>query len=366
MAFGMCAFGAHVHWFFIARLFCGLAVGGVFTVLPMYIGEISDNEVRGQLGSFMQLFIVLGLLLSFVVGPFISIKAFNILCLAVPIAFLVIFFLWIPESPYYLVQIDQRDEAEQALMKLRAKGKDGIQKELEEIKSNVDEAFANKASFMDIFKSKGLTRALIISVGLVALQQFSGINIVLFFAQTIFTEAGSSLSPEICTIIIGVVQVLASAATPALVEKRGKRMLLLISAVGMALSQGALAFFFYLKEGGKEVSNLSWLPVASLVFYIITYCLGFGPLPWAVMGELFPGNVKSVASTATAAGCWILGFLITNYFGLVADLIGKSGSFGIFGFCCVLAGLFVFKFVPETSGKSLQEIQDILNGVSKE
>ncbi|KAJ8931871.1 hypothetical protein NQ314_015137 [Rhamnusium bicolor] len=348
VAFILNLVATNVNYFFMSRFLCGLGVGSVFTVLPMYIGEISDDEVRGSLGSFMQLFIVIGLLFSYGLGPYLSIHWFNIILLIPPIAFLVIFLFFIPESPYYLVQVGDRDGAEDALIKLRAK---------------IDEAQQNKSSFFDIFKSRGLTMALFLSVSLVALQQFSGINIILFYAQDIFTDAGVSLAPEICTIIIGVVQIAASGATPALVEKRGKRFLLLLSAIGMGISQGVLAYFFFLKDDQKsDVSAIGWLPIASLIVYIVTYCLGFGPLPWAVMGELFPGNIKSVASTVTASGCWVLGFLLTKYFGMVADLIGKSGSFGIFSVCCLGAAIFTYKLVPETSGKSLQEIQDILNG----
>ncbi|KAJ8942447.1 hypothetical protein NQ318_002659 [Aromia moschata] len=363
LAFVLNLIASDVNYFYLSRFLCGLAVGSVFTVLPMYIGEISDDEVRGSLGSFMQLFIVIGLLFSYGLGPYMSIHSFNIVLLIPPTVFLAIFLFFIPESPYYLVRVDNMDAAEEALTKLRAKSKIDVQKELEAIRSAVDEARENKASFFDIFKSRGLTMALFLSVSLVALQQFSGINIVLFYAQGIFTSAGVSLAPEICTIMIGVVQIVASGATPVLVEKRGKRFLLLLSAVGMAVAQGALAYFFYLKDNQKsDVSAIGWLPIASLVVYIVTYCLGFGPLPWAVMGELFPGNIKSVASTVTASCCWVLGFLLTNYFNIVTSLIGTAGSFGIFSVCCVIAAVFTYVFVPETSGKSLQEIQEILNG----
>lgn len=363
IAFILNIVATNVYYFFISRFLCGLSVGLVFTVLPMYIGEISDDEVRGSLGSLMQLFIVIGLLFSYSLGPYLSVQLFNIILLVPPVAFLVIFLFFIPESPYYLIQADNVDSAEESLMKLRAKSKYDVQKELETMKGLVQEAQQNKGNFFDIFKSRGLTMALFLSVSLVTLQQFSGINIILFYTQDIFTDAGVSLAPEICTIIVGIVQVGASGATPMLVERKGKRFLLLVSALGMGLSQGVLAYFFYLKDDKhSDVSAIGWVPIASLIAYMIAYCLGFGPLPWAVMGELFPGNIKSVASTATASGCWVLGFLLTNYFGIVAELIGKSGSFGIFSVCCFGAILFTYKLLPETTGKSLQEIQDILNG----
>ncbi|XP_050304498.1 facilitated trehalose transporter Tret1-2 homolog [Anthonomus grandis grandis] len=352
-----------VYWLG-SRFLCGVSVGLTFTVLPMYVGEIAEDDVRGALGTLLQLFTVIGLLFSYAVGPYMSVTMFNAACLVIPIAFLLTFTLFAPESPYYLLQGGQQEAAEAALMKLRGRSSpEHVKNELETMKSAVEHSLANKAGFMDIFKSKGLTKAFILANGLLVFQQVSGINVVLFFAQTIFQDAGVSLAPEICTIIIGIVQVISSGVASVLVDSQGKRLLLMVSALGMAISQGALAYFFHLKDDKhSDVSALSWLPILCLICYIIAYCLGFGPIPWAVMGEMFPANVKSVASTVTAANCWFFGFILTKYFSVVAELIGKSGSFGLFGGCCAIALVFVYKCLPETTGKSLQEIQDILNG----
>lgn len=332
-------------------------MGGVFTVLPMFVGEISEDSVRGALGSFMQLFITFGLLFSYGIGPFTTIAHFNFACVIAPILFLVSF-LNVPESPYYLIAVGDKTKAENALKKLRSS--ENVEKELEVIKKTVEESLANKASFFDIFKSRGLTKALIISLALVTFQQFSGINVILFYTQTIFEATGSSIPPEIATIIIGVVQIIGSLITPIFVDKKGKRFLLLISAVGMAISEIVLGVYFYLLERKVDLQPFFWLPVLSLIVYMLTYCFGFGPLPWAVMGELFPANVKSSASTVTASFCWILAFFITKFFANMVDLLGTSGSFWLFSVGCVAAGVFVYTFLPETSGKSLQEIQEIL------
>lgn len=364
-AFLMSANATRVITFFVARFLCGLGVGGVFTVLPMYIGEIAEDKVRGALGSFMQLFITIGLLFSYCIGPYVEISTFNYICIASPTIFLVYFTLKIPESPHYLLASSDETGAERSLMQIRCKNKSEVAKELEEIKKTVDESMKNKGTFLDIFKSTGLKKALILSVGLVALQQLSGINVILFNTQNIFKATGSSIEAAISTIIVGVVQVLSSGLTPILVDRMGKRFLLLISAIGMALSEGVLGYFFYLQTHGGTVDAISWLPVLCLVVYIITYCLGFGPLPWAVMGELFPADVKSAASTATASGCWLLGFVLTQFFAPVSMAIGMAASFWTFTGCCAFGVFFVYKFLPETTGKSLQEIQNILNGNTK-
>ncbi|KAL3269492.1 hypothetical protein HHI36_008559 [Cryptolaemus montrouzieri] len=361
IAFGLACITKTVLYLFILRFLCGLGVGIVFTVLPMYIGEIADDDVRGQLGSFLQLFITFGLTFSYAAGPYLDIKTFNLICLVVPLLFIILFSIFIPESPYYLIQIDKEEAAENSLMKLRSATAKSVSSELHEIKKSVEDAKANKAGFLDIFATKSLTKAFVISLSLVFFQQLSGINVIIFYAQDIFKDAGSTLAPEISAILIGVVQILSSGLTPILVEKSGKRLLLLVSAVGMTLSLAVLAYYFYLLERKEDVSSISWLPIVCLISFIIVYCLGFGPLPWAVLGELFPGNVKSIASTCTASFCWAIGFLITKYFSLVADQIGKSCSFGIFSLFCLFAANFVLLYLPETTGKSLQEIQELLS-----
>lgn len=359
ISFLMCAYGKIAAVFMISRFLNGLGTGAVFTVLPMYMAEISEDSVRGALGSLMQLFITFGLLFSYAIGPYTTISHFNFACVIPALLFIFIFFMYVPESPYYLIAANDKEAAEKALRKLRSS--ESVGKELEDIKTNVENSLADKASFMDIFKSKGLTKALIICMGLLAFQQFSGINVILFYTQVIFEATGSSIPADISTIVIGVVQIMGSFLTPMMVEKKGKRFLFLLSAIGMALSEVVLGYYFYLKKSNTDVSGIFWLPIACLVSYMITYCVGFGPLPWAVMGELFPSNVKSSASTVNASFCWLLGFIITKFYAPLSEVIGIDGSFWIFSVCCVIAGIFVYKYLPETSGKSLQEIQDILN-----
>ncbi len=221
----------------------------------------------------------------------------------------------------------------------------------------------NKASPVDLVRSKGNLKALIASAGLIMFQQLSGINVVLFYTQDIFRDTGSDMKPEIATIIIGVVQVVASGLTPIVVKKLGKRIMLLVSAAAMCLSMGLMGLYFYLKENDPETaSSISWLPIAALVIYIILYCLGFGPLPWAVLGEMFPSNVKSYASSVVASTCWILGFLITLFFSSLVAAVGSAWSFWLFTICCAAAIPFTFINVFETKGMSLQQIQDKLNG----
>lgn len=359
ISFFMLAFAETVGLYYGARFLAGAALGGVFTVIPMFIGEIAEVTTRGMCLSTFTLFITGGILLSYVIGPFISIMYFNIVCAVFPILFFVLFLVFIPESPFYLVSKNQLVAAEASLKKLRNKPNKALEDELDQIKDEINNN--SKGSFKDLFQSRGLIKALIISMALVSFQQFSGINIILFYTEPVFSATGSDIPASTSSIIIGAVQLVACCATPLVVERLGRRLLLFVSAVGMLVSEVPLGLYFYLKDDGRDVSAISWLPIVSLIVYIITYNFGFGPLPWTVMGELFPSNVKSTASSLTASICWLLGFVLTKFFTAASEEIGMAGSFWLFAGFCLLAAVFVFTYVPETKGKTFQEIQSILN-----
>lgn len=213
----------------------GLGVGFVMTVTPMYVGEISTDSSRDALGSLMQLFIVSGILYVYVIGPYVSYFVMQYFCLAVPIVFAGLFYL-MPESPYWFIAKNRRDDAVAALRFIRGKSSEGVQDELGSIQASVEESMRNKASVKDLFSTRGNVKALIIGSGLVAFQQLSGINVILFYSTSIFQKTGSSMEPAVSTIVVGVVQVLASGCTPLIAARLGKKLILLVSAVGMGLS----------------------------------------------------------------------------------------------------------------------------------
>lgn len=140
-------------------------------------------------------------------------------------------------------------------------------------------------------------------------------------------------------------------------------MILGFSSISMCISLAFLGFYFFASEKKYEIAaSITWLPVVSLIVFVLVYCVGFGPLPWAVMGEMFAPEVKSVASSIVASTCWILGFLVTKYFASIVAALGSHWAFWIFGICCACAFAFVTLVVVETRGLSMQQIQDKLNG----
>lgn len=363
VSWALIAFANSPAMLYAARFIAGVATGCIFAVLPMYIGEIAVDSVRSTLGSMMQLSLTVGFMIPFALGPYVSVTWLAIASGVVPVLFAAAFFS-MPESPCVLLARGDTVDASDALQWLRGQDRNGILPELRKLEDEAQDALKKKKpllqSFMQIFATRGNVKAFLFGCGLLFFQQLSGINAVLFYAQDIFKKTGSSLAPEICTIIIGLVQIAASAGTLVLTSRFSMKFLLIFSGFGMAVAHALLGYFFHLLVTGQDVTSVGALPVGSLVFYIIVYCFGFGPLPWAVMGEVFAGDVKAISSSVCASFCWLLGFLVTQFFGKLLVVLGDDITFWGLGGFCVLASLFTM-MLPNTRGKSLQEIQDMLN-----
>lgn len=372
IGWALIATATDVAQLYAARLICGFGLSIPFTVIPMYVGEIAETSIRGTLGSFLQLFITFGLLWSYAIGPYVSYTALWIACGVLPFLF-VAGFITMPESPYWLLAQNRKEDALNSLARFRGKSTDGVQAECDEMQVAVEEACRSKASWMDLYSVKTNFKALQYTCILVAGQQLSGINAVLLYSQSIFAEAsepGSGLTTSQSTIVIGVVQMLASCVTPLVVDRFGRRILLVLSGIGDAASLTALGYFFYVQEQAKtnpDSAELlgelkSWLPVVSLIIFISTYCIGWGPLPWGILGELFASDVKSKASSITVCVCWGIGFLITKFYSDISSAFGNHTAFWIFAACSALSVLFTIFILPETKGKSLEQIQAELGG----
>lgn len=193
-------------------------------------------------------------------------------------------------------------------------------------------------------------------------QQLSGINGVIFFAKDIFEGAGAGDRASLYTIIVGVVQTIATVVASILVDRAGRRILLLISSIGMGVTLAVFGYYFKLKENNTDVSNISWLPLVCLVVFIIVFSLGLGPLPWMMSGEILAPEIKSFGSGAAVSTNWICVSIVTFFFKPLLDAIGSSSTFWMFAVVCFIAAAFVLLVIPETKGKSIQEIQNELAG----
>ncbi|XP_030754396.1 facilitated trehalose transporter Tret1-like [Sitophilus oryzae] len=200
------------------------------------------------------------------------------------------------------------------------------------------------------------------AASLLIIQPVSGINAVTGFLENIFLATGSSIPPQIATTLIGVIQVFTVFITSSLIDKLGRKMLLLSSALGLAVSLTLLGLYFFLsKHQFAFVTYIWWLPIVSLIFYIICFNYGVGPVSWTMVSELFPSNVKSSATAMVSATNFGVSFQITIAFPLISEMLGMAQSFWLFGVCCILGAVFILLIVPETKGKTAAEIQQMLN-----
>lgn len=324
----------------------------------MYLGEVAEVGNRGILSALFNTFLTFGQLVAYVLGAYLSIRVFNVVCGVVPLVFVCLFVVFAPESPAWLLKTGKEEAAAKTLQRIRNSTSD-ISRELEEIKEDIKRSA--DGHLKDLITNKGLLKGLTITMTLVIFQQLSGISVVLFYAETIFDATESDIPPEISSIIVGIVQFLSSFIAPTLVDRFGRTILFKTSAIGMLISETTLGVYFHLNDNKiVDLHNVTFIPVLTMVVYLVMFNCAFGPLPYTIMGEIFPSNVRSMANSATACVGSVVSFLTTQFFIGVADVIGMAGTFWLFAGFCVLAFVFVVVFVPETKGKSLLEIQKLL------
>lgn len=228
------------------------------------------------------------------------------------------------------------------------------------IQNDLDQASAN-ASFLDLFADRAARKGIIISVMLMVFQQFSGINAVIFFTKGIFESSGSDMG-DTSAIIVAVVQVIMTLTSTVLIERAGRKILLLFSSSVMTICLALLGAYFDMKDHHKNVDSIGWLPLLSVVLFIISFSVGYGPIPWLMMGELIMPDKRSIATTLSVMVNWVCVFIVTNSFTLMIDGMGSNWTFWFFAVWMGVATICVALVLVETKGKSSTQIQTWLNG----
>ncbi|CAG7831041.1 unnamed protein product [Allacma fusca] len=351
-------FAQSVDMILAGRFITGLCGGSFSLAAPVYISEIAQDSIRGTLGSALQLMINVGVLFTYVVGKYVEWNELAFICASIPAVFLILM-IFMPESPRLLVSQGKTYKATKSLRWLRgATITEQVTEELENVKKSVEEN--TPGSFFMLFR-KSIIIPLSISLALMFFQQWNGNNAVIFYTVDIFIDAGSDLDPNISAIIIGAVQVVASIISSILMDKAGRRILLMISGVAMTISLIILGIFFLKKSDPDLGESIGWLPLACLISFIVAFSIGFGPIAWLMQGEILPPNVKGMASALATAFNWLNTFVVTKVFENIKSSIGTEWCFWVFGIAAGLGTIFVYFVVPETKGKSLDEIQEHFN-----
>lgn len=356
------AAASNVGMLLVGRLLIGVAIGVASMLTPLYLAEISPAASRGAVTSLNQLCITLGILVSYLVGYAFATTPGGwrwMLGLGmVPGAVLAAGMLVLPESPRWLAGHQRLPQAEAVLRRLRGAQGD-VAGELAALRTDLLREGGQLAPWSALLAPE-LRPALIIGVGLAMFQQITGINTVIYFAPQIFQAAGlSSASVSIlATAGVGVVNVALTLVSMWLIDRAGRRALLLWSLGGMAVTLLALAGGFALGASGP----LGWITVLSLAAYVAFFAVGLGPVFWLLIAEIFPLAVRGRAMSLATISNWGFNLVVTVTFLSLIDLCGRSGTFLIYALLTVAAIIFTAVLVPETKGRSLEEIEDALEG----
>jgi sugar porter (SP) family MFS transporter len=340
----------------VSRVVIGIAIGLASAAAPVYISEVAPPESRGRLVSFFQLAVTIGILVAYLVSlAFDGIEGWRwMLGLGiVPALALGFGMLRMPQSPRWLVMHGDKYAARATLAKIRVDDSDTIDRELEEIEESVEEE--HPGSWRELFEP-AVKAALVVGVGLAIMQQITGINTVIYYAPTIieYTGIGSSSASILASIGVGIVNVGATILALRLLDIKGRRPLLMVGVSGMVIGLTALGAAFLGGGGGTLVTIVA---IGSLMLYVGSFAISLGPIFWLLNAEIYPLGVRSKAAALGTMANWIFNFIVSLTFLLLIEGLGRSGAFWLYAGIGVVTLWFCWKFVPETKGKQLEEIE---------
>ncbi len=341
----------------IARLVVGAAIGVASATAPVYISEVAPPDKRGSLVTFFQLAVTVGIVVAYLVG-----LAFNssgdwrwMLGLgAVPAVILAIGMLEMPQSPRWLVMAGKDYVARVTLSKIREDDPAAIDKELAEIKESLD---VKAGGWRDLLHPV-VRAALFVGVGLAVLQQVTGINTVIYYAPTIvqYTGVTSSASAILAAVGVGIVNVGMTVVALRLLDRAGRRTLLLGGVSAMVVSLFALGAAFI---GGGSSTGASIIAIGSLMLYVAAFAISLGPIFWLMNAEIYPLNVRSKAAAVGTMANWTFNAIVSLTFLVLIDALGRTGAFWLYAGIGLFTLWFCWRFVPETKGLHLEDIVEI-------
>lgn len=361
--------------FILFRILGGIGIGMASTLSPMYIAEIAPGKVRGRFVSINQLTIVLGILAAQIINWQIAepvattATATDILnswngqmgwrwmfwVELIPAGLFFLLMFTVPESPRWLATNGKTSKTLSILSKIG--GEVYAKDEVIKIKETLGEN--NKFDFKQLF-DPGIKKVLIIGIVIAAFQQWCGINVIFNYADEIFTAAGYGVSDILFNIVItGSVNLIFTFVAIFTVDKLGRRALMLTGSAGLA---GIYAFM-----GAAYYFGVTGMPLLILVILAIaSYAMSLAPVTWVVLSEIFPNRIRGAAMAVATVALWIASFILTYTFPLLNSALGASGTFWLYGIISILGFSFIYKKLPETKGKSLEEIEEEIVGLNSQ
>ena len=358
----------------IARFMAGAGVGAASVLSPAYISEVTPAHLRGRLSSVQQVMIIAGLTGAFLVNYFLarsagrSTDAFWLGFAAwrwmfwmqvVPATLFLVTLLLIPESPRYLVARGRQDEARAVLTRLL--GAAAAEIKAREIRQSI--AADHAPSFADLRdpSSGRLRRIIWVGLGLATFQQLVGINVVFYYGAVLWQAVGFSEADSLkINVLSGSLSVAACLVAMALIDRIGRRPLLLIGSIGMAVTLGAMTVAFAtgaFVDGSLHLAPaMALLALVSANLYVVLFNISWGPVMWVMLGEMFPNQMRGSALAVCGAAQWIANFLISASFPILAKVLGLPVTYGFYAACAFLSIFFVVKMVHETRGRELEDM----------
>lgn len=353
--------------FWMARILGGMGVGAASILSPVYIAEIAPAKIRGRLVTVYQLAIVVGIMVVFFVNAGISelgTTAWNVeygwrwmfASETLPALLFFILLLFVPESPRWLTKENREEEAKSILT--RVNGPERASEEMDEIKQAIRQ---EEGSIRELFQP-GLRMAFVIGLTLAVLSQFTGINVIMYYATDIFQHAGFSSDASYWTnTIVGLVNFSATFIAIWLIDRAGRRPLLLVGNAGMSVCLFSVGLLYYmdLDVGLLHYMNLneSVLMVVFVLSFVVSFAMSMGPVTWVVLSEIFPNRIRGTATSMATVGLWSANLLITQMFPILREEFGTAMTFWLFMAMCIIAFFFVLTLLPETREKTLEEIE---------
>jgi SP family galactose:H+ symporter-like MFS transporter len=346
----------------LGRVVMGLGVGGVSAIVPTYLSEMAPAQIRGRMLTLNQLLITVGLLAAYLVNVVFSGSGdwrAMFWAGAVPSVLLVLAAVRLPESPAWLINNGHTDEARAMLGSVAGEtGADQVieryRREEAERQQQRERDRGPERRGLGALRAPRLRAAVVVGLTLAALQQFAGINTIIYYAPTIMQETGLSASNSIVySVAIGVINLAMTIVSLRLIDRVGRRPLLLISLAGMCVSVALLGLTFV-----ADLSSV--ITLVCMLLYIVSFAIGMGPVFWVLLGEIFPTQERAEGASAGSTVNWLANFAVSLAFLPVVAAIGQGETFWIFAVICAVGLWFVLRYVPETRDRDYLEVYDDL------
>lgn len=358
------AFARNIYVFYVARAIAGIGDAGIFSALPSYVGEIATPKVRGTWGNCVSLGIYIGQGVVNIIGGYSSVKTTALISLVFPLLF-VGSFVFVPESPYYYMMKGDKEKAGKALMALRRTK--NVEIELSQLELDVKRQMSESGTWKDLFMIKSNRKALIAGTFLRWSQQLSGISAFSVYTQYIFGNVAGNLTAIDSAIIYQNSVAIGNFAASLFVDRIGRRSAMIYSLFSCSIITTGITTFLYISQVHTEidVSSFQWVPLAGMLLFVVFYSFGIGIVPTLMLGELFSASIKGKGLCVLMVSFAIAVSVITKVFQVLVVNFGLYAPFALFSLSTFLNAFLTYWLVPETKGKTLEEIQQILKGNSK-